>query len=29
MSDVVDTQEYQHILVEREGRVAFVTMNRP
>jgi enoyl-CoA hydratase/carnithine racemase len=24
----VDTQ-YQHILVEREGRVAFVTMNRP
>jgi enoyl-CoA hydratase/carnithine racemase len=25
----VDTQTYQHILVEREGRVAFVTMNRP
>ncbi len=29
MSDVVDTQAYEHILVEREGRVAFVTMNRP
>jgi enoyl-CoA hydratase/carnithine racemase len=28
MSDV-DTQTYQHILVEREGRLAFVTMNRP
>jgi enoyl-CoA hydratase/carnithine racemase len=28
MSDV-DTQTYQHILVEREGQVAFVTMNRP
>ena len=28
MSDV-DTQKYQHILVEYEGRVAFVTMNRP
>ncbi|NNJ12661.1 enoyl-CoA hydratase [Chloroflexales bacterium ZM16-3] len=25
----VGTQVYQHILVEREGRLAFVTMNRP
>jgi enoyl-CoA hydratase/carnithine racemase len=25
----VETQAYQHILVEREGRLALVTMNRP